>query len=57
MKLEAVAAGITTFEDEFLAHTLLPNGATVGEWAAPQIEAVYADGGRHMPALLPGVSS
>lgn len=53
-KLEAVSAGITTFEAEFLAHIILPNGLTVGEWAAPQLEAVYADGGRSMPALLPG---
>jgi hypothetical protein len=51
-KLEAVEAGITTFEDEFLAHTMLPNGQTVGEWAGPQVDAVYLGGG--MPALLPG---
>lgn len=49
-KLEAVAAGITTIEDEFLAHTVLPNGSTVGEWARPQLDAAYAS--RQMPALL-----
>jgi hypothetical protein len=53
-KLEAVAAGITTFEDEFLAHMILPDGSTFGEWARPQLDAVYANGGRTMPALLPG---
>lgn len=54
-KLEAVETGITTFEDEFLAHTMLPNGSTVGEWAGPQLEKAYAAGA--MPALLPGGAS
>jgi hypothetical protein len=52
-KLEAVESGITTFEEEFLAHTLLPNGTTVGEWAAPQLEEAYTKG--RMPALLPAL--
>jgi hypothetical protein len=52
-KLEAVASDITTFENEFLAHTLLPNGSTVGDWAAPQLEKAYASGA--MPALLPAL--
>lgn len=51
-KLEAVEAGITIFEDEFMAHLVLPDGRTMGEWARPQIAAAYADG--KMPALLPG---
>lgn len=51
-KLEAVAAGITTVEDEFLAHTMLPNGSTVGQWAKPQLEIAYQSGA--MPSLLPG---
>jgi hypothetical protein len=51
-KLEAVAAGITTVEDEFLAHTMLPDGSTVGEWARPQLALAYESG--NMPALLPG---
>lgn len=49
-KLEAVAAGITTVEDEFLAHTVLPDGRTMGEWAKPQIEEAYRIGA--MPAHL-----
>jgi len=53
-KLELVESGITTFEQEFLAHVVLPNGQTVGEWAAPQIETIYAN--RNMPPLLPGAS-
>lgn len=51
-KLEAVEAGIVTFEDEFMAHVVLPDGSTVGDFMAPQIEAAYQTGG--MPALLPG---
>jgi len=53
-KLEACEAGITTVEDEFLAHTVLPNGSTVGQWAAPQLAIAYSQG--TMPALLPGSS-
>jgi hypothetical protein len=53
-KLEAVEAGITVFEDEFLAHILLPDGSTIGEWARPQIDAVYSSG--KMPELMPGSS-
>jgi hypothetical protein len=51
-KLEAVEAGIVSFEQEFLAHILLPDGSTVGEWAEPQLAEVYATG--EMPAVLPG---
>lgn len=36
-KLEAVQSGITTFEAEWLAHIVLPNGQTFGEWAMPQL--------------------
>lgn len=43
-KLEAVASEITTFEDEFLAHILLPDGQTVGRIMRPQIEHSYATG-------------
>ena len=51
-KLEAVEAGISTVEDEFLAHVALPAGGTVGEWMRPRLGEVYATG--NMPALLPG---
>ena len=54
-KLEAIDAGISTFEQEFLAFITLPDGSTMGEWAAPQIEKAYATA--KMPALLPGGSS
>lgn len=49
-KLEAVSAGITTVEDEFLAHTLLPDGQTFGEWAKPEVDRAYSLG--HMPTSL-----
>jgi hypothetical protein len=49
-KLEAVDSGITEFEDEFLAHILLPNGTTVGEHVRPGIAQAYESG--TMPPLL-----
>ena len=52
-KLEAVDTGITTFEEEFMAHIVMPNGKTVGEMAMPMIETAYKSG--KMPqALLSG---
>ena len=50
-KLEAVASGISIFEDEFLANIVLPTGETAGEWMRPQIADAYRIG--TMPALLP----
>jgi hypothetical protein len=41
-KLEAVESGITTFEDEFLAHIVTQSGKTVGEWAVPQLQRVLS---------------
>jgi hypothetical protein len=49
-KLEAVAAGISTFEAEFLANTMLPDGRTVDEWIQPQMSEAYASGA--MPATI-----
>lgn len=51
-KLEAVEAQISTVEDEFLAHIVLPDGSTVGDWATPQLALAYERS--EMPALLPG---
>lgn len=50
-KLEAVEAGISTFEQEFLAHILLPGGQTVGEYAIPRLAEMYKGG--PVVALLP----
>jgi hypothetical protein len=43
-KLEAVEAGIATFEDEFLAYQVLPDGKTVGQCIHPQITNALAAG-------------
>jgi hypothetical protein len=50
-KLEAVEVGIVTFDQEFLAHIMLPNGETVGDRALPAVNEAYkrGDGG---PPLL-----
>jgi hypothetical protein len=50
-KLEAVEAGITEFDDEFLAHIMLPNGRTIGDSLKPQLDDVYA--GSRMLELMP----
>lgn len=49
-KLECVESGITTLEQEFMAHIVLPSGATVGQVMLPQIESSYRSG--KMPPLL-----
>ena len=51
-KLEAVAAGITTVEQEFGMFIQLPDGSTVGEQVLPRIALAYETG--QIPALLPG---
>lgn len=53
-KLEAVAAGITTIEDEFLAHTVLPDGQTVGQFMKPQIAIAYERGDMPTTLMLEG---
>lgn len=54
-KLEAVAAGITTVEQEFLAHIVLPDGRTVGQHTQPVIAAAYETG--EMRPMLPGAEA
>lgn len=43
-KLVAIESGITTFEQEFLAHIVLPDRRTVIEAALPMIEDAYRTG-------------
>ncbi len=50
-RLEAVAIGLITIEEAFLAETLLPDKRSVAEVMVPQIETAYRDG--KMPPLLP----
>ena len=51
-KLEAIETGITTFEEEFLAHILLPDGRTVGATVLPRVEETLI--GHQVPLLGPG---
>lgn len=50
-KLEAVASGIFSFEQEFLSHIVLPTGATMGEHFIPQLDKILS--GHKPPPLLP----
>src|SRR5262249_34393493 len=52
-KLEAVESGIATFEEEFLAYVIMPDGMTVGEHVLPKVESAYLTGS--MPPLLPAI--
>ena len=54
-KLEAVESDIVTFDNEFMAHIVLPDGSTIGEVMAPQIASAYGTG--EMPPLLPDYSN
>ena len=54
-KLEAVEVGLSTFEQEFMAHTVLPDGQTVAEWVEPQLVQAYATG--RMPTALPALTA
>lgn len=49
-KLEAVECGITTFEEEFMAHIVMPDGSTFGKWAGPQLQDMRERG--EMPKSL-----
>lgn len=49
-KLEAVEAGIVTFDDEFLAHFVLPGGQTIGERWGEEYRTMIASG--DVPKLL-----
>lgn len=43
-KLESVESNIATFEEEFLAHIVMPNDRVVGDLVAPLIERAYESG-------------
>lgn len=50
-KLEVVASGMVSIDEEFLAYMVLPNGKTVGAEIAPRLAEAYESG--EMPNLLP----
>jgi len=52
-KWEAIQEGITTLENEFLPHMMLPNKQTVREYLGPQLETLLKAG--KMPPMLPGL--
>jgi hypothetical protein len=49
-KLEVVETGISTFEAEFLPHTVMPDGRTVAEHVMPLVDQAIAAG--QMPKTL-----
>lgn len=51
-KLEAIESGITVFDEEFLAHIMLPGGETFGQRFVPQVNAALE--GRTLPLLIGG---
>lgn len=50
-KLEAVECGIAEFDEEFLAHIVLPDNTRVGDRLRPLIANAYLSG--QMPRMLP----
>lgn len=51
-KLEAVEQKITTVEQEFLAHVVLPDSTTVGQWIEPRLKVAYDKGQMPTDPLL-----
>lgn len=49
-QIEFAEAEPDAFREAMLAHLVLPDGRTLGRWAGPQIESMYASG--EMPPLL-----
>jgi len=49
-KFEVVETGISTFETEFMPHTVMPDGRTVAEHILPRVEQAITDG--QMPTTL-----
>jgi hypothetical protein len=52
-KLEAVESGITTVEEEFLPHIVVPGGGTFAEWAVPQLRELKKGG--QLPSTILGI--
>ena len=52
-KLEAVASGVSIFEDEFLANIVMPDGKLVAAHVRPRLAAAYSG---EAVALLPDYS-
>lgn len=50
-KLAAVEAGVVSFEDEFLAQTVIASNQTVSDYVQPQLARSYDEG--EVPRMLP----
>ena len=55
-KLEAVEAGITSIEQEFLPNMVLPDNTTVGENMLPRLREIVASGPSHSPGAANAVT-
>lgn len=51
-KLESVENNIATFEEEFLAHIVMPNQQTVGQFILPVVNMAYETGRMPSDRLL-----
>ena len=51
-KLESVESGISSFENEFLAHTVAPDNRTVGEILKPQLDKGFESNVPMLPMPL-----
>lgn len=49
-KLEAVECGITTFEEEFYAHIIMPGGKTIYQMTKQNVAVAY-ESGKSVPLL------
>lgn len=54
-KLEAVASGVSVFEDEFLANIVMPDGQLVAHYVRPRLATAYESG--EIPPMLPDYSA
>ena len=52
-KLESIELGLSTFENEFLAYTMLPSGRTIGQELQGQVDHMMLTG--QVPNLLPAL--
>lgn len=52
-KFEAIDLGVSSFRDEFLAYTLLPDGSTLSQWVQPKLVEAYSTGKMPNQLLLP----
>lgn len=50
-KLEGIAAGITSVDEEFMSWIVLPDNSTVGDHMLKRVAQSYEDG--NMPPMLP----